>query len=596
MPLTQYSGPWGIKQAAHLLRRATCGATKQQIQTFAGLNVNAAVDNLMHTALPDPVLPVDPLTGQEWVLSGTTGASSEPEELLRYFKGWFIGQMMTSGINDAIAPAYSAREKIVLFLHTHFTAIQSKISESRYLYFQNQLFRLFSRDALSPDPLVNFKELTVKVSVDNAMLRLLDGSQNRKGSVNENYARELLELYTIGRGLEGNVPPTPIEGEYNNYTEADIQVAARILSGWQDDIDFQTLDPDTNLYRGKVRGSALNASAHDNDIDPPKTFSTKFIEITPGSRTITPDPLLLNNGNPTEESALDEIRKMINLIYDQEETARHICRKIYRFFVYAAHTPEDNLALENTVIAEMANTFRNSGYRLHAVIDELLRSDHFYDAGNGVTDDNFGGIIKSPLDLILGTFRMFDYKLPDMTTQPAEFYTATDEILQRMQSLGMDFYEPYDVAGYDAYHQFPIYHRFWITPNSLANRYEFARTFVTFGETGMFKTNVLTFVQNNFGGVAANSRQLILEVIRYFLPVSDNLSFDPLPDPDPDPNDNSALTAERLNYFKARFLQELAGDPEAYWTQRWNEGAGDLRVQLEFLFNALLQSPEYQLA
>lgn len=581
MPLPEYSGTLGLKRAAHLLRRATFGATKSQIDAYATLTPVDAINFLFRQALPDPVLPPDPLTGEPWFLTPSTGANSEDDDLQTFFKGWLIAQMMSAGIAPELSLAYSAREKVVHFLHTHFTTIQSKVSNSRSLYFQNQLFRLFALDALNTDPIINFKTLSVKVSVDNAMLRLLDGDLNVKGSPNENYARELHELYTIGRGLEGTLPPPTGPGDYILFTEEDVQAAAKVLSGWEVDDTFTTIDIDTNLPRGKVRGSINNASAHDND---PKQFSVRF-----NNSTIQADPLLMNGGNATEESALDEISQLIDQIYSKPETAKNICWKIYRFFVYAPHTLEDCLAIDNEIITEMADTFVSNNYKLQPVIENLLRSQHFYEAGAGdVKDDNFGGIIKSPLDLVIGTFRMFDVRLPDMNTETTAFYEATTQIVETFDNLGMRFYEPYDVAGYEAYHQFPIYHRSWITPNYLARRYDYIRSVIMASEQNMFTINVYDFVKNNFpDAVAADARSLIIELARYFLPVTDNLTFDDASD------DASALTAQRLNYFKERFLQQF---DEAYWTTRWNEGAIDLRDQLEFLFNAMLQSPEYQLA
>ena len=580
MPLPEFTGTLGLKRAAHLLRRATFGATKQQMDAFATLTPAQAIVQLFRQTLPDPVLPLDPSTGQEWFITGTTDANSPEDDLQKYFKAWFIGQILSTGIDPAHSLAYSTREKVVFFLHTHFTTIQSKVNNSRSLYFQNQLLRLFALDAMNPDPLINFKELSVKISIDNAMLRLLDGDLNVKGSPNENYAREFHELYSIGRGLEGTLPAPSGSGDYILFTEEDVQSAARVFSGWQVDEDFQTIDADTNLRRGKIKGNVLDASAHDNDI---KQFSARF-----NNSTIQADPTLLNGGQATEESALDEIRQLVDQIYNKPETARNICWKIYRYFVYAPHTPDDSVAIDNSIIAEMASTFVASNYKIQPVIENLLRSQHFYEAGAGVNDDNFGGIIKSPLDLVAGTLRLFSVPLPDMTTQTVEFYAAADTIVGTLGDLGMNFFEPYDVAGYEAYHQFPIYHRSWITPNYLANRYAFIRHVITATENSMFQIDVYQFVKNNFpNAVAEDARTLIIELAKYLLPVSDNLTFDGAAD------DNAGLTAERLNYFKERFLQQF---DEAYWTDRWNRGLADLRDQLEFLFNAMLQSPEYQLS
>ncbi|HPM32238.1 MAG TPA: DUF1800 family protein [Chryseolinea sp.] len=598
MPLPEYSGTLGLKRAAHLLRRATFGANKQQIDTFAGYTPAQAITLLFRQTLPPPVLPIDPQTGMEWVVSGTTDANSMGSDLEGYLLKWIIGQMMSAGVPDNLSLPYSAREKVVHFLHTHFTTIVSKVSSSRALYFQNELFRKFALDSFVPvDPLnpadTNFKKLTVKISVDNAMLRLLDGNLNVKGSVNENYGRELIELYSLGKGLQGTQPTTGIDGDYFYYTEQDVQAAANVLTGWVDDDTFTNIDPDTLLPRGKVKGTPLNAGSHETD-ETLKVFSTRFTSALFPDNTIRPDPLLLNGTQATEESALDEIDKLVELIYEQEETRRHICWKIYRFYVAAMHTLDDSVAIDSPIITEMANTFRDSGYKLQIVIENLLRSQHFYDSGDGaVVNDNFGGIIKSPLDLAVGTLRFFNFQIPDMTTSPVAFYEATGEILGAVKSQGMNFYEPYDVAGYEAYHQFPIYHRAWITPNSLTSRYAFARNVISAAEGSMFNVNVYNYVRDNIANAtAADAYLLVIELAKYLLPITDNLVYDDTLD------DLSGLTALRLNYFEKRFVQDFAADPELYWTNRWNAAVdlADMRGQLEVLFNAMLQSPEYQLA
>jgi Protein of unknown function (DUF1800). len=583
MPLPELSGTLGIRNAAHLLRRATFGATKAELETFAALTPAQATEALFHQTLPDPQPPIDPKTGTEWIYSGVTDANSEGFELENYYLAWHLGQMMSAGVPANLSLAYSAREKIVFFLHTHFTTIKSKVFSVPALFFQNLLFRQFALDS-DLDETYNIKNLTVKISVDNAMLRLLDGNQNVKGRVNENYARELLELYTIGRGLAGKVPDGLATGDYYVFTEQDVQAAARVLSGWNADLDFATIDEDTGLPRGRARGSELNASSHDNDV---KTFSHRF-----NSQSVIPDPTLLNGTNPTEASALDEIRQLIDIIYSSEETARNICWKIYRFFVHAPHDlwePGNKVAyIDEHIITPMAEMLRSNGYKIQPVIENLLRSEHFYHSGNAeVVDDNYGSIIKSPLDLAVGTLRTFGVTVPDMNTDVDGFYRITEYLLRVVEDLGMTFYEPYDVAGYEAYHQFPIYNRIWITPNSLAKRYDFIRHLFQYEMPSTVSIDVLEYVSANFSAEASDARQLIIALAGTLLPMAENLTFDG------DADDSSTLTAQRLNYFMERFLQEF---DEAYWTTRWNNGAGDLRDQLIFLFNAMLQTPEYQLA
>lgn len=582
MPLTPFTGTLGIKRASHLLHRATFGAKKSEVDAFAAMTAEEAISQLFQSALPDPILPIDPETGAGWVLSPASDANSGDTDLQEYFKGWFISQMLSPDIPAGQSLAYATREKTVFFIHTVLTTIQAKVDSSRALYFQNQLFRLYAFDKTRGEKF-NFKELTKKISVDNAMLRLLDGNLNVSGNPNENYARELCELYTIGRGLEGTLPPVTDPGDYFVYRERDVQEAARVLSGWDFDDTFSNIDPDTLLPRGKVRGNPANASSHDNT---PKTFSDRFNNQTIQRNT---DQVLFPGTGPTEASAYDEIHQLIEMLYSKPETAKNICRRIYRYYVYHSITEE----IDNTIIADMAATFQQNGYKLQPVLEDLFKSQHFYEAAPQPTDDSFGGIIKSPLDLVIGTYRFFDIRLPDAITSANDFYAYTGELLGAMSGMGMRFYEPFDVAGYDAYHQFPVYHRSWISTNYLAKRYEFIRSLQQMGQ-GMMTLDAYQFIRNNFPmSIASDARRLIIELARYLFPVHDNLTFDPAAD------DNAGLTAERLNYFLTAFLKspEIDTDPEGEWTHRWTtlEEIEVVIGQLRNLLNAMMQSPEYQL-
>ena len=585
MPLSTFSGPLGTKRAAHLLRRAAFGASKEIIDYFSTLTSAQAVSQLFPAAaLPDPFLPIDPATGSEWISAPVTDANSDDGELQEYFKGWLLGQMLEPGVSEGFKLPFSVREKVTFFMHTHFTTMQSKVNDSKYLYFQNTLFRKYARDG-GADPLVNFRELTKKLCVDNAMLVFLDGKLNVKGSPNENFGRELFELYVIGKGLEGTIPPDLNAGDYLTYTEQDIQAAARVLSGWDDDEDFVTIDPETDLPRGRVKGGAV-ASSHDND---PKVFSARL-----GSRTVQADPALLDGaGKPTAESALDEISQLVDLLYEQEETARYICRKLYRFYLYYDISQE----LDEDIIQNMANTFKANNFKIQPVLEELFRSQHFYEAQSGIPDDSFGAIIKSPLDLALGTMHFFKVAIPDYNGDLINFYETMQNLYKMMEGQGFSLYEPIEVAGYPAYHQYPAFNRNWISTNYLTRRYDFIRKIMTtmkMDEPDAIYINILDWVKSNIpDAVASNARSLIIELSKYLLPLSGNLTFDA------DADDNAEITAERLNYFLQAFLfnPQLDVDPEAEWTNRYlnNYDSETRKGQLEMLLNAMLQTPEYQL-
>ena len=165
-----------------------------------------------------------------------------------------------------------------------------------------------------------------------------------------------------------------------------------------------------------------------------------------------------------------------------------------------------------------------------------------------------------------------------------------------MRSMGMNYYEPFEVAGYSAYHQFPAYNRNWISSNYLTQRYSFIQYIINHMnllEPDMLGVDLLDHGKANFNTEGQDAPQLIIAYSRYLLPVHQNLTFDTASDY------NAGITAELLNYFLHAFLYEpqLDADPEAEWTVRWNTlvEIDVIKTQLDKLINALMQSPEFQL-
>jgi uncharacterized protein (DUF1800 family) len=533
--LDPVSGALGRKAAVHLLRRATFGPRKRDIDQFAAYTADQAINQLLQTtAVPLP--PPEP----------PTSADRDVDDGLmqEYFRGWAVEQMRTSGT--------SAIERLTFFLHTHFTTIRQVVDKSKALYYQNVLLRKYALGSL--------KTLARKISTDNAMLILLDGRLNVAGSPNENYAREFFELYTIGKG------PQTSADNFTHYTESDIREAARVLSGYGYDDTYANIDPETGLPTG-----TLNSVQHDAGT---KRFSSAF-----GNRTIA--PIALQGNQATEAAALDELDQLVTMIFDQPETARHLCRKIYRFFVYYDITEE----VERDIIAPLSEILRSNNYELRPVLEKLWKSKHFYDLDNGInTDDNRGALIKSPLDLVLGTLRFFQVGLPAAADPMALYEEAYQNgLLASMEDQGMIFYDPYDVAGYDAYHQAPGYNRNWISANFLARRYQFAALLMQgknkHGEELGFQLDIVQYVRDpqNISD-PSNPQAIVHEFVDNLLP--------------------EIISTERFNYF----LNDLLLDNLSVinWQLEWNNylNNGDdtaVRGQLEKLMKAILQSPEYQL-
>ena len=554
--LNPVTGQLGEKRAAHLLRRATWGPTISSIKTFASLTADQALTNLFtEPPVPDP--PVDLLTGESWVNPPAhpkaTLSNSEQSVLFSYFQSWHLEQIRKSGDN--------LKERVTYFLHSHLPVASSVVGSSEAIYYQNALYRYYAFG--------NFKALFKKICLDNAMLRYISGESNDKDSPNENFAREMFELYSIGRGLQ------IADGNYTNYTENDIKAACRVLTGWQFDETFTNYDTDTQLPAGKLQTELSNdqvpveiATRHDPDA---KTFSAAF-----QNQTIAP---FEHSGDlATKAAALKEFDDLIEMIFTQQETARFIVRKLYRFFMYYKIEAD----IENDIIGPLADTFRNSGYELKPILEQLFKSEHFFDVDNAVTtDDNIGAIIKSPLEIIFGSLRFFQLEMPaSLTNLYNKSYIGG--ILGFISNQGLDFYEPLDVAGYPPYHQEPSFNRDWITPTNLAYRYNFS--FALLGNKAEatdygFKLDMVNWVKNS-GNIAdpSDAAALVQTLTQYMFAVE--------------------LNAERSNYFlNDVFLENL---PLTTWQYEWSAylSSNDptvVKERLETLVSAIIQTPEYQL-
>lgn len=544
--LNPISGTLGTQKAAHLLRRATFGPRLQDIQTFSGLTPAAAFQELIQVqATPD--LPIDYLNGTDWVYPNTKHPDRFTDALGNFTSAWWIDNMRVSGSN--------LTDRMLWFYHTHFPMILSRIeSKPQFPIDYLRLLRFYA--------LGNYKELAKAVCIDNAMLVHLDGNLNVKGVPQENFGREFLELFTVGKGAQ--VGPQ----DYTNFTETDVKALTKVLTGWGIDTIFQTIDPITNLPTGKVKGSTSISSEHDVTN---KQFSAAF------NNAVIQTPNIVG-GNASIQAVYDELDAVIDLIFNSEHTAKHICRRIYREFVYFDITPE----IETDIIEPLADILRQNNYEIMSVLEVLFASEHFYDLDSAPTsDNNIGAIIKSPLDLMLGTLRLFELEVPDKTTDLENHYTLYNQLLTQLDLKGLTFFEPYDVAGYDAYFQVPDFQRYWISSNYLANRYKFSE-FLIDGFTNdlgtvLLKLDFVLFVKNNCSD-PTDPTVLLQELVFWMLPIE--------------------LTTERFDYFKDTvLLDQLSANN---WSVEWNNYLNtnndvNVRIQLEKLALALMQSPEYQL-
>jgi uncharacterized protein (DUF1800 family) len=538
MPITPYTGTWGQAQRLHLLRRTLFGVNKADIAAFATSSMTDMVTALLTVPSTPPAPPVvdytptNPSTtvlttdvaGATWVNNISEGVNNSGR--MNSLRGWWMSLMLKQDRN--------IREKMVLFWHNHIpTDIGGVVGEPIYQYRYNALLR---QHCLS-----NFKTLVREMTLQPAMLIYLSGTSNAGTAPNENYARELQELFCIGKDI------TP------SYTEADVQAAAQVLSGWQIDTTVPTVAPFIPTYNAKFTYSRHKTGN--------KVFSSFY-----GGTTIV--------GQSSTAAATTELDALLNMIFAHPEVARFIVRKIYRFFVYYTI----DATIEANVIVPLADLFRSNGYNIQPVMEALFTSQHFYDmaAANSC-------LIKSPIDHNMSLGRTFGVVLPtDLLNLYRSYRYFNDEADKQGQKIG----NPPNVAGWPAYYQSPSFHELWITAETLRRRKEFCDKLLASNAYGM-KVDVLAFTLtlNN----PDDPNLLIDEALSLLHPL---------------PSDPAIKTA-----LKAILLSNQTQD--YYWTTAWNNYIGTIgqptstlnttyantaRTRLQTLYQAIVNMAEFHLS
>lgn len=482
--LDTYTQPLTADQVAYLLRRATFGPTPGQVKTLTGKTATQVVALLLADQ-PLPAPPLDLTTSKPF----HDQPFNQPVEgkLNTYMKHWWSNLMLNQ-------PA-SLLEKMTLFWSNHFVTDDSTVNDYRFMYRYNTLLRQHA--------LGNFKAFTIAITQDPAMLRYLNGNQNVVGKPNENYARELQELFTIGRG--------------GGYTEDDVRAAANVLTGWSD-----------TGYRDQVNapiGSRFQASRHDTT---DKKFSATY------QNTII-------KGRSGANAGIDELNDLVDMLLRQDETPRYLCRRLYRWFINS----DIPATVETNFIQPLADLFKKSNFELKPVLSALFQSRHFFD------DALRGAVIKSPVDLVIGTLRFWGLQAPDPaqnTTALTAFYQIGNYSYSRIREQQQDLLNPPSVFGWTAYYQTGYYQQ-WINSTTLGLRGYFSDTLTT---------NALKL-----------NGKLVIDVLAYAKTLSDPT------DPVKLVNDMTAqLLAISLTQAQKDFMTDtvlLNGLPRYEWNTMWSD-------------------------
>lgn len=351
--LAPYTTPLDKTRAAHLYRRLGFSASVETINQAVGLSAGALVDNLVNQALN--MAPTPAPTWADWNNSNYPADDDAAGQLRRaQLDEWrlaYANGMLSNNL----------RERLSFFWSNHFVTEIDVYDCNSFLYYYI--------NCLQRNSIGNFKTFVSDVGLTSAMLYYLDGVYNNGNNPNENYARELYELFTLGDG--------------NGYTEMDIIETARAITGY--------------VERGELGCEAVT-------FDPTRWDA--------GSKTI-----FGQIGNWDYDGVID------NLFQQRpNEIAQFICRKLYEFFVH----PDSKDATNNAqiIIDGMASTFVSGNFELAPVLSQLFKSQHFFD------DEAIGVIIKSPFDMYFNFLNESGFTYND--TNVAELINYSGLLSQRL--------------------------------------------------------------------------------------------------------------------------------------------------------------------
>jgi uncharacterized protein (DUF1800 family) len=320
---TDWISPLGSESARvmHLLRRATFGYTDVQLESALSAGFNKTVDRMLETA------PAEPPT----LDSALTPGGRFP---IAQLQQWWVDHMLSTSTPFA--------ERMTLFWHGHFTSDYRKAADHTFMYWQNLTWR---RMALS-----NLRSMLMQVTVDPAMLRYLDLATSTGLNPNENYSRELMELFTMGAGT---------------FTEEDVRQGARALAGWQlprpDSFATVTVANGVTrklpVYTTQVAGVFNNRRSHHGDV------------------------------NYLGQSGSIDTPGVIDRILAQRSTAPFIAMKVAEQFVSAQ--PDQGF------VNRLADTFRRSKYDMKTLMRAVFASNEF------TAGASYRALLKTPTEFML---------------------------------------------------------------------------------------------------------------------------------------------------------------------------------------------------
>ena len=460
--IDKYDGEWGDAQKKHLLNRSLMGYAKYHLEDLNNLTLDESIELLFspQNDLPLPtndyfyewsqdrydelnknlgeseyrVEPVPP--GDPWVESAFPG-NVGPWDQYTSLDSYCIKQQLRQKT--------SIHWKLSFFLHNLLPTSRDSGASAKAAW---QYLKLMYKA-----PFQSYKQTIKDITMDPNMLWYLNLQFSNVDNPDENFAREVQELFTVGKGPNAR------------FTEEDVKAFSKILVGWGS--DFLSHEKPGEI---KTRFSWWNHDSSDKQLS--GFYGNKIIR-----------------GRYREDGA-EELHELIDIIFENQEVSFYISRRLYQFFVY----PEIDSSAEENIIKPMAQKFRDTNYSLIEPLKLLLKSNHFFDSSN------FNSLIKSPIEFVYGCLKSlklhqedfyeqienekyingtrYTYPIPNKFSDPlSREYYFYGSFSGRLRDQGCLFGEPPSVSGWPPYYQAPVYDLFWINSKTISNRAAFGQAF-----------------------------------------------------------------------------------------------------------------------
>jgi uncharacterized protein (DUF1800 family) len=385
------------------------GGTPEEIDGLAARGREGAVDYLINYTQIDNKAMDDLLTQSfDFLTPPLDNNIINNNEIRR----WWITRMVHT--------KRQFEEKMTLFWHNHFATSSSKVQDF-LMYNQSLVLRQYGLD--------RFDTLLLKVSQDPAMLVWLDGITNVLGSANENFGRELQELFTVGIN-------DVVTGQAT-YTEQDVKEIARAFTGWKFNIVRRNGEITYTFF--------VQQNQHDN------TAKTIYGQTS----------------NFTGED-------VITLVSARQSTARYLVWKLFNFFVY----PLTSSSADKSTIDKFASVYMSNNHSIKELVRAIFTSDEFF------SERAFFSLVKQPAEFVVGALRMLGGSYnPGTSIGDQRRVSQTPQVSAR--NMGQDLFGPPDVAGWD-------FNLGWVNTASMLERFNYANILLTTRNTanpGIFVTN-----------------------------------------------------------------------------------------------------------